>query len=102
MADYSEAIKLNPKNAEIYNNRANAYSLLGKYDEAVKDYDEAVKLDSKNARIYANRGAIKLRQQKTDEAHKDFKRAIELDPGLKVKLEPLMGPGNRAEPAIDR
>ena len=87
---YNEAIKLNPKNAETFNNRANAYSLLGKYDQALKDYDEAVKLDSKNARIYANRGAIKLRQKKIEEAHKDFKTALQLDPTLKTKLEPLM------------
>jgi tetratricopeptide (TPR) repeat protein len=90
--DYSEAIKLDPKNAEAYNNRANAYSLLGKYEEAVKDYDEAIKLDAKSAKIYANRAVIRARQGKKDEAQKDFKRALELDPSLKDKIEPLLVP----------
>jgi tetratricopeptide (TPR) repeat protein len=90
--DYSEAIKLDPKNAEAYNNRANAHSLLGKYDDAVKDYDEAIKLDAKSAKIYVNRAVIKLRQGKNDDAQKDFKKALELDPTLKDKIEPLMAP----------
>jgi len=90
--DYSEAIKLDPKNGENYNNRANAYSLVGKYDEAVKDYDEAIKLNSKDARIYANRGIIKQRLKKDDDAQKDFQKALEMDPNLKDKLAPFIGP----------
>jgi tetratricopeptide (TPR) repeat protein len=90
--DYSEAIKLDPKNGENYNNRANAYSLLGKFDEAVKDYDEAIKLNDKDARIYANRGVIKQRLKKEDEAQKDFQKAVELDPTLKDKLSSFIAP----------
>jgi Tfp pilus assembly protein PilF len=89
--DYSEAIKLDPKNAETYNNRANVYSLLGKYDLALKDYDRAIELDGKNARIYGNRGMVKLRLGKEDDAQRDFKKAIELEPGLKQKLDAVLG-----------
>ena len=100
MKDYSEAIKLNSKDAEAYNNRGNAYSLLGKYDQALKDYDEAVKLDPKNARIYGNRGMVKLSQGKAEEAQQDFKKAVELEPSLKGKLEPLMN--EQKTPAAQR
>jgi tetratricopeptide (TPR) repeat protein len=91
------ALKLNPKNAEVYNNRANAYSLLGKYDQALQDYDTALKLEPKNAMIYANRGLVKLRQGKNAEAEKDFAKSFELDPSLKQKLEPVIGA--KASPA---
>jgi len=92
VVDFSEAIKLDPKNSENYNNRANAYSLLGKFEDAVKDYDEAIKLNSKDARIYANRGVIKQRLKKDDEAQRDFQKALELDPSLKDKVATFLTP----------
>ena len=85
------ALGLNPKNAKIYSNRANAYSLLGQYDRALQDYDAALKIDPLNARIYANRGFVLLSQGKNAEADKDFQRAVELDPSLKKKLVSEIG-----------
>ena len=76
MKDYSEAIKLNAKDAEAYNNRGNAYSLLGKYDQALKDYDEAVKLDPKNARIYGNRGMGSCAKGKTKKRKRILKKPL--------------------------
>jgi tetratricopeptide (TPR) repeat protein len=81
------ALKLNPNNPEVYNNRANAYYVLRKYDMALADYDAALKLDPKNARIYANRGLANLGAGKNDDAEKDFAKSFELDPTLKQKLE---------------
>ena len=34
--DYTEAIRLDPKNAKAYRNRGLAYRRLGKYDEAIR------------------------------------------------------------------
>ncbi len=90
MRDYTAALELNPKYVEAYNNRANAYLLLGQFDRALLDYDTAIKLDPRNARIYGNRGVVKLRQGNAAGAKNDFKKSIELDPSLKEKIEPLL------------
>ena len=99
--DYSEAIKLEPKNAEAYNNRANAYSLLGQFNHALRDYDQAIKLDPKNARIYANRGMIKLRQGKGEDAQVDFNKAVELQPDLKEQIQSIASE-QKGAPAVKK
>ena len=43
--DYSEAIQLNPEFAPAYNNRGNAYRILGRYELAIRDFDEAIRLN---------------------------------------------------------
>jgi tetratricopeptide (TPR) repeat protein len=48
MADYNEAIRLDPKYAPAYLNRGNAYRSKDDYDLAIADYNEAIRLDPKN------------------------------------------------------
>ena len=56
IADYTEAIRLNPKLAEAYYSRGFAYGKKGDYDKAIADYTEAIRLDPKYAEAYYNRG----------------------------------------------
>ncbi|KLI33375.1 tetratricopeptide repeat protein, partial [Brachyspira hyodysenteriae] len=42
-----------------YNNRGNAKSNLGLYEEAIKDFDKAIELDTNNSMAYNNRGNAK-------------------------------------------
>jgi tetratricopeptide (TPR) repeat protein len=44
MADYNQAIKLNPKDAAAYNNRGKAYSDKGDLELAIRDFNEAIRL----------------------------------------------------------
>src|SRR6266481_5067290 len=44
IADFSEAIRLDPKLAAAYNNRGNAYKNKGDLDRAIADYSEAIRL----------------------------------------------------------
>ena len=57
IADFTEAIRLNPKIAKAYNNRGLAYENKGDYDKAIADCTEAIRLDPKFAEAYHNRGA---------------------------------------------
>src|SRR6476659_2743459 len=56
IALYDKFIKANPKNAEGYFNRGNAYYDLGQNDLAVRDYSEVIKLNPKDSEAYYNRG----------------------------------------------
>ena len=56
IADYTEAIRLDPKYANAYHNRGLAYRDKGDTDRAIADYTEAIRLDPKYANAYNNRG----------------------------------------------
>ena len=47
IADYTIAIELKPKWAEVYYNRGLAFKAHGQQDEAVKDFSKAIELNPK-------------------------------------------------------
>ncbi len=82
IADYSQAIRLNPDYAEAFNNRGLAYSLSGKTEmaKAIPDYSQAIKLRPTYAYAYNNRGVAYMASGYPDEALNDFNSAIHLQP----------------------
>ncbi len=58
IADYNEAIRLDPKFTAAYTNRGIAWRSKGEYDRAVADYSEAIRLDPKNIYSYNARAWI--------------------------------------------
>jgi len=48
IADYSEAIRLDPNYAKAFNNRGDAYRDKGEYDRATADYNQAIGLNPKD------------------------------------------------------
>ncbi|MFQ6029662.1 MAG: tetratricopeptide repeat protein [Dehalococcoidia bacterium] len=46
IAEYNEALRLDPQLALTYNNRGEAYRNLCQYQRAIQDYEEALRLDS--------------------------------------------------------
>jgi len=80
IADYNEALRLDPKYAIAYNNRGLAYSEKGENDRAIADYNEALRLDPKYAIAYNNRGLAYFRKGENDRAIADYNEALRLNP----------------------
>jgi tetratricopeptide (TPR) repeat protein len=80
LADYSEAVKLEPNNAEILRTRGTFYLTEKKYDEALADLDQAIEHDPEDSDAHEARGVVLFLLNKNDEALKSFNRVIELQP----------------------
>ncbi len=80
IADYTQTIKLDPKNAPAYNNRGNARKDKGDLDGAIADYNQAIQIDPKYTFAYNNRGTARHDKKDHDGAIADYNQAIQLDP----------------------
>jgi lipoprotein NlpI len=80
IADYNQAIRLDPKYAIAYNGRGNAYRAKGDNDRAIADYDQAIRLDPKFAFAYYNRGNAYSDKGDNDRAIADYSEAIKIYP----------------------
>ncbi len=80
IADYTEAIRLEPKNGEAYNNRAWTYYRAGRHAEALADADMAVRLLGKAAYVWDTRAHIHAKLGNRDAAISDFRAALAIDP----------------------
>ena len=76
IADYNEAIRLDPNNADAYYNRGIAWGRKGNLDNAIADYNEVIRLNPNFADAYYNRGIIKLKKLNLIGAGADFARAM--------------------------
>jgi tetratricopeptide (TPR) repeat protein len=82
IAEYNEAIELDPKYADAYLNRGNANYNKGQYDQAIDDYTKAIEINPGLADAYANRGlAYAQGKGQFDQAISDFNKAIGINPG---------------------
>ncbi|NLY02212.1 MAG: tetratricopeptide repeat protein [Rhodopirellula sp.] len=79
--DFTEAIRLDPKNADAYWGRGFAYFCKHHYDSAIADITEAIRLDPKyRAARYTWRGDAYRRKRDDDSAIADYTEAIRVDP----------------------
>lgn len=77
---YTKAIKLNPKDANIYNNRGWSYFLMKDYDKAILDFKTALTLDSTLSMSYNNLGNSYSRKENFGEAIEAYENAIKFEP----------------------
>lgn len=66
--------------AAVYYNRAIGYTLLRKYDAAIKDFGETLKLKPGLPAALVNRGTTQLRANRPMAAKQDFDAALAKDP----------------------
>jgi tetratricopeptide (TPR) repeat protein len=69
----------NPKSAQAYNNRCQAYNQIEEPQKALPDCNMAIKLEPRNASAYNNRGWTHEIRKDYDQALKDYSKAIEID-----------------------
>jgi len=80
-ADYSEAIRLDPKNAEYLNERCWARAVAGReLPLAVSDCTEALRIAPNDANIMDSRGFVYLRLNRLDDAVADYDEALRRNP----------------------
>ncbi len=80
IADYDQAIRLDPSSAETYSSRGFVRYELGYKMGAIADYDQAIRLDPKSAVTYNNRGNIRYELGDEQGVMADYDQAIQLDP----------------------
>jgi len=79
IADYTEAIRLDPNYYNYYNRRGDAYNIKKDYDKAIADYTEAIRLDPESG-SYLNRGNAYRDKGNYDKAIADYTEVIRLEP----------------------
>jgi len=79
IADYDEAIKLDPKNARAIANRGTAHSESGDADAAIADFDAAIKRDPRLASAYFNRANTYAAKGEAGRAIADYTAALRYD-----------------------
>ena len=82
LADYSEAIRLEPKSAALWSERGHVCFLQHDYESAIKDEAQAIRLDPKLARAWLLRGAAYGDLGDSPNAVSDVATAVGLDPSL--------------------
>ncbi len=78
--DYTKSLEINPKNADAFLNRGNAYYDKGKYDQAMADYNKVLEVNPRNADALVGRGNIYYSKIQYDQAISDYTKAIEIYP----------------------
>jgi lipoprotein NlpI len=80
IADYDEAIRLNPKDRDALGLRGNAYKTKGDFGHAIADHDQLVQLDTRDARAYFARARVYWQSASFAKSLADLDQAIQLDP----------------------
>lgn len=79
LADYSDALKLDPRYAHAYLNRGYVYVAKNDADHALADFNRSIQLDPTQVDAYFNRGLVYRWLRKFEPAIADFDAAIKIN-----------------------
>jgi tetratricopeptide (TPR) repeat protein len=83
-ADFSEALKLDPKNSKMLAGRAVAYQKLKAWAHALEDVQAAIELDPSNAGLFKLRGQYYANAGDAAKAAADLDRAAKMRPSVEA------------------
>ena len=86
IADYNQAIRLKPNNADPYYFRGVVWEKKGEYDNAIADHNRAILLNPNFTQAYNNRGAVWQKKAEYDKAIADCNQALALNPAFATAL----------------
>jgi tetratricopeptide (TPR) repeat protein len=79
IVEFTEAIRIEPKNSDYYSNRGIAYYHKGSYDRAIADFTESLRLKTEYPSVdYYSRATAYYAKGNYDQAIADFTEAIRL------------------------
>jgi len=79
---FQQALKLQKKNAESWNNLGAIEYLTGRYDAAISNYKKAIKFDKHSATYHSNLGTAYFEKKDYESARKEYEVALKIDPGM--------------------
>jgi tetratricopeptide (TPR) repeat protein len=88
IADCNRALRLNPKNALAYNNRANNKIRLRDYAGALADCNRSIALDPNSALPVYNRGFARINLGDQSGALADWLKAVQMQASFGAELNP--------------
>ena len=80
LADYAEAIRLDPKKSDYYMGHGMIHSVSGENEKALADLAEAIRLNPKNTEAFSNRSYVYQNKGDIDKAIADMTEVIRLNP----------------------
>jgi tetratricopeptide (TPR) repeat protein len=80
LADFNEALRLDPMCVAALRNRGAIWNEKGVHDRAIADLNEAIRLRPNDTGAFYNRAVAWLDQEEYEKAINDFNEAIRLDP----------------------
>jgi tetratricopeptide (TPR) repeat protein len=80
IADYTEALRINPENVYAYLNRGRIYFHRGDDEGAIADFTSVLRREPKRTDVRVSRGHAHLLRKEWKEALADFNEAIRLEP----------------------
>jgi len=78
IADFSLAIKLDPRNVMNYRERGIVYALMRNYDAALVDFDKVIQINPNDAAGLSTRSIVHFEKRNYDKALADCGRVIQL------------------------